>query len=135
MLTNRPAPRSFLRVEVLRHLPGKHARGAQVAHLAGHYERVQGVDGFLHRRTGIEAVDLVEIDEIGCLAVPAMRRRIRSHSFGIGPSGYVILGVCTKEALGRDHHVMAIDAELFQRSPQGLPPTLRSSTYPPCRRS
>ena len=51
-------------VKGLGKLPRRHAAGAEVAHLAGAHQRVEGVQGFLHRRGGVPAVNLVQVDVV-----------------------------------------------------------------------
>ena len=48
----------------LRELPGGHAAGAQVAHLAVAHQGVERVQGFFDRRGEVPAVNLVQIDVV-----------------------------------------------------------------------
>ena len=107
----------ILREQILRHLPREHAGRAEIAHLAGAHQIVQRVDGLFDRRAPVEAVDLVQVDEVG---VEPLQRGVARFDDVLArqPEAVARAVVRAAVALRRNHYVVTIHADLAQRSPQ-----------------
>ena len=112
----RPAP-ALGHLEHLRELPGKHARRADVARLAGPHDVVQRLEGLLDRGVRIEPVDLIEIDVIG---PEAPQRGVDGVEQVLPGQAAVVRSVAhRKERLRGDHHLIA-RREVGQRASHDL---------------
>src|ERR1051325_8065028 len=101
------------RVLHLRELPREHARGAEVAGLAGFDDVVQRLERLLDRRVMVEAVDLKEVDVLHAEAAEGGVDGV--HDVLAGEAAAVRTLADLEEALRGDHRFLA-RGQLAQRA-------------------
>ena len=111
-------PAVFLgQVQGLGKLPGGHAAGPQVTHLAALNQRIKRLQGFLNRRVKVPAVDLVQVDVVH--VEPSQGILARLDNVSAAQATAVFSGPHLAPHLGR-HHDIVTRGHLIQPMPGDL---------------